>query len=141
MRASEILALAHRAGIAPGISVLDLCCGVAGPGRLIARELVDYQGQHAQKAVRTTLTRLFQRLTGLIQAAQRSGRFRADLDPAFASVSVVAQIAWFAVASPVVGTLLGDGAKGPSARKRRAFVRHAADFALSALEHDRGASR
>jgi SAM-dependent methyltransferase len=39
MCASEILALAHRAGIAPGISVLDLCCGVAGPGRLIAREL------------------------------------------------------------------------------------------------------
>lgn len=109
--------------------------------RLIARELVDYQGQHAQKAVRATLTRLFQRLSGLIQAAQRSGRFRADLDPAFASVSIVAQVAWFAVASPVVGTLLGEGAKGPSARKRRAFVRHAADFALSALEHDRGASQ
>ena len=39
MRAGEIRALARRAGIAPGISVLDLCCGVAGPGRLITREL------------------------------------------------------------------------------------------------------
>jgi SAM-dependent methyltransferase len=39
MRASEILSLAVRAGIAPGVSVLDLCCGVAGPGRLVAREL------------------------------------------------------------------------------------------------------
>lgn len=39
MRASEILALAARAGIAPGVTVLDLCCGVAGPGALIAREL------------------------------------------------------------------------------------------------------
>ena len=39
MRASEILALAMRAGIAPGVSVLDLCCGVAGPGRFITREL------------------------------------------------------------------------------------------------------
>jgi SAM-dependent methyltransferase len=39
MRASEILALASRAGIAPGASVLDLCCGGGGPGRLIAREL------------------------------------------------------------------------------------------------------
>ena len=39
MRASEIRALAGRAGIAPGVSVLDLCCGVAGPGRLIAAEL------------------------------------------------------------------------------------------------------
>jgi SAM-dependent methyltransferase len=39
MRATEIRTLADRAGIAPGVSVLDLCCGVAGPGRLIAREL------------------------------------------------------------------------------------------------------
>jgi SAM-dependent methyltransferase len=39
MRATEIRALAGRAGIAPGMSVLDLCCGIAGPGRLITREL------------------------------------------------------------------------------------------------------
>jgi SAM-dependent methyltransferase len=39
MLGSEIRALAVRAGIAPGVSVLDLCCGVAGPGRFITREL------------------------------------------------------------------------------------------------------
>lgn len=39
MRAGEILDLARRAGIAPGVFVLDLCCGIAGPGRLITREL------------------------------------------------------------------------------------------------------
>jgi SAM-dependent methyltransferase len=39
MRASEVRALAARAGIAPGVPVLDLCCGVAGPGRFITREL------------------------------------------------------------------------------------------------------
>ena len=39
MRAEEIRALADQAGIAPGVFVLDLCCGVAGPGRLITREL------------------------------------------------------------------------------------------------------
>jgi SAM-dependent methyltransferase len=39
MRASEIRALAVRAGVQPGVSVLDLCCGVAGPGRFITREL------------------------------------------------------------------------------------------------------
>ena len=38
MRASEIRRLAEWAGIARGVSVLDLCCGVAGPGRLLARE-------------------------------------------------------------------------------------------------------
>jgi SAM-dependent methyltransferase len=39
MLASEIRALADRAGIAPGVAVLDLCCGVAGPGRFVTREL------------------------------------------------------------------------------------------------------
>jgi SAM-dependent methyltransferase len=39
MRAAEIRRLARRAGVGPGVSVLDLCCGVAGPGRLIAAEL------------------------------------------------------------------------------------------------------
>ena len=39
MRAAEIRALAVRAGIGPGVSVLDLCCGIAGPGRFITREL------------------------------------------------------------------------------------------------------
>ena len=39
MRAREIRALAVRAGIGPGVSVLDLCCGVAGPGRLVTQEL------------------------------------------------------------------------------------------------------
>lgn len=39
MRAGEILSLAVHAGVAPGVSVLDLCCGVAGPGRLITGTL------------------------------------------------------------------------------------------------------
>ena len=38
MRASEIRALAEAARIGPGVSVLDLCCGVAGPGRMITAE-------------------------------------------------------------------------------------------------------
>ncbi len=39
MRAAEIRRLAHHAGMGPGVSVLDLCCGTAGPGRLIVAEL------------------------------------------------------------------------------------------------------
>jgi SAM-dependent methyltransferase len=38
MRAGEVLTLAHRARVGPGVSVLDLCCGVAGPGRMITAE-------------------------------------------------------------------------------------------------------
>jgi SAM-dependent methyltransferase len=45
VRASEIRVLAERAAIGPHVSVLDLCCGVAGPGRLLTRELgCDYIG-------------------------------------------------------------------------------------------------
>ena len=39
MAADEIRALAAQAGIGPGVTVLDLCCGVAGPGRFLVREL------------------------------------------------------------------------------------------------------
>jgi SAM-dependent methyltransferase len=39
MTAGEIRALGERAGIGPGVTVLDLCCGVAGPGRFLTREL------------------------------------------------------------------------------------------------------
>jgi sarcosine/dimethylglycine N-methyltransferase len=39
MTASEILSLARRAGARRGVSVLDLCCGVAGPGRLVTARL------------------------------------------------------------------------------------------------------
>ena len=39
MRASEIRHLARQADIGPGVSVLDLCCGIAGPGRFITEQL------------------------------------------------------------------------------------------------------
>jgi SAM-dependent methyltransferase len=38
MRAGEIRALAHQAAVGRGVSVLDLCCGTAGPGRMITAE-------------------------------------------------------------------------------------------------------
>jgi SAM-dependent methyltransferase len=38
MRAAEVRMLAHQARVGPGVSVLDLCCGVAGPGRMITAE-------------------------------------------------------------------------------------------------------
>jgi len=38
VRAAEVRRLAHQARVGPGVSVLDLCCGVAGPGRMITAE-------------------------------------------------------------------------------------------------------
>jgi SAM-dependent methyltransferase len=35
--AAEVLGLASAAGVGAGCRVLDLCCGVGGPGRLVAR--------------------------------------------------------------------------------------------------------
>lgn len=51
MRASEILSLAVKAGVSPGVSVLDLCCGMAGPGRFITSELgCEYLGVDASSS-------------------------------------------------------------------------------------------
>ena len=50
IRASEIRKLAEQAAIGRGVSVLDLCCGVGGPGRLLTRELgCDYLGVDASE--------------------------------------------------------------------------------------------
>src|SRR5215510_8142952 len=38
MQAAEVRRLARQARVGPGVSVLDLCCGVAGPGRMITAE-------------------------------------------------------------------------------------------------------
>ncbi len=46
--ASEIRTLAEQAAVGSGVSVLDLCCGIAGPGRFLTRELgCDYLGVDA----------------------------------------------------------------------------------------------
>jgi ubiquinone/menaquinone biosynthesis C-methylase UbiE len=37
-RAAEVRRLAQQARVASGVSVLDLCCGAAGPGRMITAE-------------------------------------------------------------------------------------------------------
>jgi SAM-dependent methyltransferase len=38
MRAAEIRGLARQARVGPGVPLLDLCCGAAGPGRMITAE-------------------------------------------------------------------------------------------------------
>jgi len=50
IRASEIRKLAEQAAIGRGVSMLDLCCGVGGPGRFLTRELgCDYLGVDASE--------------------------------------------------------------------------------------------
>jgi SAM-dependent methyltransferase len=48
MTAGEIRALAVQVGIGPEVTVLDLCCGIGGPGRFLTREMgCDYLGVDA----------------------------------------------------------------------------------------------
>ena len=47
--------------------------------------------------------------------------------------SVVAQVGYLVLASPVAGILLGRGPEGPTADEVKAFGQHAAAFSLAAL--------
>ena len=64
MRAGEVRKLAHQARVGPGVSVLDLCCGVAGPGRMITAESgCHYLGvDHSASALATA-----QQLAGIVE--------------------------------------------------------------------------
>ena len=53
--------------------------------------------------------------------------------PTFAAISIIAQVAYFVIARPAVGLLLGHGTAGPPADVSDQFVAHAEAFALDAL--------
>ncbi len=101
--------------------------------RLIVRELVEHGGRHAEGLV-PILAAPFARLCEVIERGQREGCFRRDLEPRFAALSAVAQVAYLALARPLVGGLLGYGAGGPPAEVTDAFAAHAGEFAVAALE-------
>jgi hypothetical protein len=69
----------------------------------------------------------------LIEEGQRAGVFRRDVDPRFAAISTISQVAYFFVARPAVRILLGTGPDGPAPEVVRAYASHAAEFALAAL--------
>src|SRR5512147_1722788 len=70
--------------------------------RLLARELADHEAEHALPLIREIAAGLFQRICDLIRAGQRAGEIRPDLEPRFAAISLVAQMAWFFLAKPAV---------------------------------------
>lgn len=101
--------------------------------RLFVRELIDHGAEHAAGQLTRLAATLFRHLCSVIERGQASGRFRGELDPQRAAVSIVSQVAWLQVARPAVGILLGSGPGGPSARWADEFAEHAAEFALAAL--------
>ncbi len=106
--------------------------------RLLVRELVDHQAAHAEQAITTTAAAAFKRLCDVIEAGQKDGAFRKSLDPRFTAISIIAQVAYFAIARPAVGLLLGHGPAGPPRAISEEFFVHAEDFALAALTTGEG---
>ena len=100
---------------------------------LLARELIDWKAAHAEPAIRSLSAGLFERLRQAVESGQAAGAFRAGVNSRFAAISVIAQVAYLVLASPVAGILLGRGPDGPTEDDVRAFGQHAADFALAAL--------
>ncbi|HEX7124122.1 MAG TPA: TetR/AcrR family transcriptional regulator [Gemmatimonadaceae bacterium] len=100
---------------------------------LLARELIDWKAANVEPAVRVLANTLFDRLRSAIQEGQRTGQFRRSLNPTFAAISIVAQVAYLLLARPIVGILLGRGIAGPTQADFEAFAEHAADFSIAAL--------
>lgn len=100
--------------------------------KIVARELIDYDAQHAQEAIRHLAATTFARLQATIAAGQQAGLFRGDMDPRFVAISLVSQTTYFHVARPAVELLLNDG-KPLAPATVEAFARHAGAFTLAAL--------
>ena len=105
--------------------------------QLFVREMIDHQAAHAEQAFTGTAAAAFKGLCEVIEAGQRDGVFRRSLDPRFAAISTIAQIAYFVIARPAVGLLLGHGTDGPPPELSQLFFAHAEAFALDALLVDR----
>jgi AcrR family transcriptional regulator len=101
---------------------------------LLARELIDWKAAHAEPAIRSLTATLFERLRTAIEQGQRSGTFERRINPTFGAISVIAQVGYMVLASPIAGILLGRGPDGPTADDVREFGRHAAEFALAGLQ-------
>lgn len=100
--------------------------------KIIGRELLDHDAAHAQAAIRQLAAGTFERLRHAIAAGQQAGVFRADLDPRFTAISIVAQTAHFHFARPAVEILLAGGKPLPP-RAWAAFAEHVVTFTLAAL--------
>ena len=101
--------------------------------RLLVREMIDFDAAHAVEHIQRLAATSFRRLCGLIEEGQRAGLFRRDLDPRFAAISTISQVAYFFIARPAVRMLLQESSRRAPGDVDGAFARHAADFAVAAL--------
>jgi TetR/AcrR family transcriptional regulator len=101
--------------------------------RLLVREMIDFDAAHAAEPIHQLAATSFRRLCDLIEEGQRAGMFRKDLDPRFAAISTISQVAYFHIARPAVRMLLHESPGRSQGDVAAAFARHAAEFAVAAL--------
>jgi hypothetical protein len=99
--------------------------------------MLEHTGRHAETAIVSLIGGVFTTLCDVIRRGQAEGLFRDDADPTYAAISTVSLVAYFVIARPVVGVALGDGLTGPTDARTREYGRHAAEFALAALQRGR----
>jgi len=100
--------------------------------RIIGRELIDHDAEHAAELISSLARNVFSRLRAAIAQAQADGTFSSEYDPSYAALSTISQVIYFHLARPIVQALLRE--RGTIGRdEETAFAAHAAGFALGAL--------
>ncbi len=119
-----------RAFVAAQVEVMS-----ANPSlpKLLVREMVDHDAEHAQRFIVETIAVVFRRLCDTIRDGQRAGIFRREVRPEFAAISIVSQVVYLFVARPAAALLLGHRDRALPQATVREFAEHAATFALAAL--------
>jgi AcrR family transcriptional regulator len=115
----------------------EVLSGHPGVPRLMAREMADHGAAHAQEGFTQLAATAFRRLCEIIEAGQRAGVFRDDMDARFAAISAISLIPYFHIFKPAAGILLG-GSGEPTPEQMQAYARHAADFVIAALTKGEG---
>ncbi|MGE0440389.1 MAG: TetR/AcrR family transcriptional regulator [Gemmatimonadales bacterium] len=100
---------------------------------ILVREMVDSGGLHGSEMIRRLAAELFQPAFEAVEAAQRAGTIRRDLDPRFCVLSTISQVIYFVIARPAVRAFLDKPAGFPSRADAEAFAEHAIAFATAAL--------
>jgi AcrR family transcriptional regulator len=108
---------------------------------ILARELIDWKAAHAEPSIRALSGGVFERLRLAVETGQERGAFDRNVDSRFAAISIVAQVGYMVLASPIAGIVLGRGPDGLTAEDIRAFGKHAAAFSLAALRSPSDANK
>ncbi|HJR43257.1 MAG TPA: TetR family transcriptional regulator [Gemmatimonadaceae bacterium] len=128
--ASETPEDAIRAFVAAQVELLQ---GNPNIPRLLVRELIDHDAEHAQPFIIESIATVFRQLCDAIRRGQRAGRFRRQVRPEFAAISVISQVVYLFIARPAAAILLGHQDRVLPDRTAADFARHAGDFAVAAL--------